>query len=297
LNAGFTNSFAIVGREAESRDFPEMSMRGITPGYFRTVQLPLVRGRLLDDRDHSKAQPAVVINEAVAARFFTRQDPLGQQIAFWGVRWTIVGVVGNEKFHGLTKTPPIAVYMPLAQAPSRGGQSLLVRTSGNPGAIANAVRAAFAEIDPGLAVYGVEPLASTLSNSIGTPRFLMLLLTLFAAFALVLAAIGIHGVLSYTVAQRTREIGIRIALGASRASVTRLVLRQGVLLTAAGLATGLLAGALLARTLGGLLFGIEPTDMTSFAAVLTAVAGVAALSIWIPTRRAVRVEPLTAIRR
>ena len=296
LNAGFTNSFVIVGREEESRDFPEMSMRGITPGYFRAVRLPLVRGRLLDERDHTKAQPAVVLNEAAVTRFFTTQDPIGQQIAFWGVRWTIVGVVGNEKFHGLAKTPAVAAYMPLAQAPSRGGQSLLVRTSSNPGAIAGAVRAAFAEIDPGLAVYGVEPLASTLSDSIGTPRFLMLLLMVFAAFALALAAIGIHGVLSYTVAQRTREIGIRIALGASPGSVTRLVVGQGAGLTAAGLATGLLLGAVFARALAGLLFGVGPTDIASFAAVLLVLAGVAALSIWLPARRAVRVEPLIAIR-
>jgi predicted permease len=296
LNAGFTNSFVIVGREEESRGFPEMSMRGITPGYFRAVRLPLARGRLLDDRDHTTGQPAVVINEAAAARFFATQDPLGQQIAFWGVRWTIVGVVGNERFHGLTKTSPIAAYMPLAQAPSRAGQSLLVRTTGNPGAMAGAVRAAFADIDPGLAVYGVEPLASTLSDSIGTPRFLMLLLMVFAAFALVLAAIGIHGVLSYTVAQRTREIAIRIALGASPGRVTRLVLGQGAMLTAAGLATGMLLGALFAQALAGLLFGVEPTDIASFAAVLMVLAGVAALSIWIPARRAVRVEPLMAIR-
>jgi putative ABC transport system permease protein len=296
LNAGFTNSFIIVGREAESRDFPEMSMRGVSPGYFRVVRLPLVRGRLLEERDGTKEPAVVVINEAAAARFFANRDPVGQRIAFWGVRWTIVGVVGSEKFHGLTEAAPIAAYMPLAQAPSRGGQSLLVRTNGEPAALANAVLAAFHEVDPGLAIYGVEPLAYTLSESIGTPRFLMLLLGVFAALALVLAAIGIHGVLAYAVAQRTREIGIRLALGAPRRSVIGLVLRQGGMLTAGGLGVGLVLGVLFARSMAGLLFGVEPTDALTFAAVLGVLAAVAAVSIWIPTRRAVRVDPLVAIR-
>jgi putative ABC transport system permease protein len=295
LNAGFTNSFVIVGREQESRDFPEMSMRGVTPGYFRTLRLPIVRGRALEDRDGPKEPAVVVINEAAANRFFPNEDPIRQQIAFWGVRRTIVGVVGNERFHGVSEAAPIAAYMPIAQAP-RGGGSLLVRTSGDPGALASAVRASFSEIDPGLAVYGVEPLAYTLSESIGTPRFLMLLLLIFAALALVLAAIGIHGVLSYAVAQRTREIGIRMALGASSRSVTRLVVGHGATLTVGGLVAGLALGVVFARSLSGLLFGIEPTDVASFTAVLAVLAAVAAVSIWIPARRAVRVDPLVAMR-
>jgi putative ABC transport system permease protein len=295
LNPGSTNSFVIVGREEESRDFPEMTMRGVTPGYFRTVRVPLVRGRALEERDGTTAPPVVVINEAAARRFFATRDPIGQQIAFWGVRWTIVGVVGNEKFHGLMEAAPIAAYMPLAQAP-RAGHSLLVRTTGDPRTLASAVRASFSEIDPGLAVYGVEPLAYTLSESIGTSRFLMMLLVVFAALSVVLAAIGVHGVLTYAVAQRTREIGIRMALGASPRSVTRLVVRQGAMLTAGGLAAGLLLGVLFARSLAGLLFGIAPTDVVTFAAVVVVLAAVAAVSTWIPARRAVRVDPLVAIR-
>ena len=296
LSAGYTNSFVIVGREEESRDFPEMSMRGVTPAYFRTVRLPLLRGRALQEHDDWKAPMVIVINEAAASRFFANRDPIGQQIAFWGVRRTIVGVVGNEKFHGLTKAAPIAAYMPYAQAPPRGPQSLLVRASGDPRSFASAVRASFREIDPGLAVYGVEPLAVTLSESIGTPRFLTVLLLIFATLALVLAAIGIHGVLSYAVAQRTREIGIRMALGASPRRVTRLVAGQGATLTLAGLAAGLVLSAVFARSLAGLLFGIEPTDIASFTAVLAVLAAVAAISVWIPARRATRVDPLAAMR-
>jgi predicted permease len=296
LNAGFTNSFVIVGREAESRDFPEMSMRGVTPGYFRALRVPLGRGRLLEDRDGPKAPPVIVINDAAANRFFAAQDALGQQIAFWGVRWTIVGVVGNERFHGIAEAAPIAAYMSLAQAPSRGAQSLLVRSSGNPHALAGAVRAAVAEIDPALAVFGVEPLADTLSASIGQQRFLMLLLIVFAALALVLSAIGIHGVLSYAVAARTREIGIRMALGASPRSVTGLVFGHGARLTVGGLAAGLVLSVVLGRSLAGLLFGIEPTDVPTFAAVLAIISLVAGISIWLPIRQAARVDPLVAIR-
>jgi putative ABC transport system permease protein len=296
LSAGFTNSFAIVGREAESRDFPEMSMRGISPGYFRTVRLRLVRGRLLQDTDVTGGAPVLVINEAAADRLFAGHDPVGRQLAFWGVTWTIVGVVGNEKFHGISEAAPIAAYLSLAQAPARGGQSLLVRTGGDPIALAGAVRAAIGEIDPTLAIFGVEPLAETLSTSIGTERFLRLVLVIFATLALVLAAIGIHGVLSYAVAQRTREIGIRIALGASSRGVTQLVLGQGLRLTLTGLGVGIVLAAVVARSLAGLLFGVEPADPVTFASALAVLAVVATVAIWLPARRAVRVDPILAIR-
>jgi predicted permease len=297
LNPGFTNSFVIVGREDESRDLPEITMRHVTPGYFQTLRVPLVKGRFLRDSDATDAPAVVVINEAAARRLFADRDPLGQQIAFWDVRWTIVGVAGDEKFHGLTEASPIAAYLSLAQAPSRSGETLLVRTAGNPGILATTVRAAITEIDPSLAVFGLEPLSRTLAESIGTARFLMLLLLLFAALALVLAAVGIHGVLSYTVAERTREIGIRVALGASPRAVTRLVWGQGARLTLFGLAAGLLLGVGFARLLAGLLFGVAATDAATFAAVLAVLGVVGGLSAWLPVRRAVRLDPLVSLRR
>jgi putative ABC transport system permease protein len=296
LSAGFTNSFVIVGREEESKNFPEMSMRGVTPGYFRAVRLRLLKGRPIDERDGTRSTPVVVINEAAADRFFANGDPLGQQIAFWGIRWTVVGVVGNEKFHGLAMSAPIAAYMPLAQAPSRGGQSLLVRASSDPLALASAVRAAIADIDPALAVYGVEPLSETLAESFGTRRFLMLLLFLFAALALLLAAIGIHGVLSYMVAQRTREIGVRMAVGASPRSVIRLIAGETAKLTLAGVIGGVVLGILFGRALAGLLFGVTPSDPTTFVGVVVLLALVAALASYLPARRAVRVDPIVALR-
>jgi predicted permease len=296
LDAGFTNSFVIVGREAESRDLPEISVRTVTPGYFRALRVPLVTGRLLDDRDSASTAPVVVINEAAAVRLFPGQSPVGQRLAYWGTARTIVGVIGNERIHGLAKAAPIAAYTPLAQAPARGGQALLLSTAGDPNALARPVREAIAAIDPGLAVFGVESLDRTLAESIGTERFLMILLALFAGLALLLAAIGIHGVLSYSVAQRSREIGIRMALGAPPRSVTRLVIGQAARLTACGLGLGLLFGLFFARSLRGLLFGVTSTDVVTLAGVLLVLTAVAALSTWLPVRRAVSVDPLVALR-
>jgi predicted permease len=297
LDAGFTNSFVIRGREDESRDLPEMSMRQVTPDYFRTLRVQIISGRLFDDRDGTSAPPVVLLNEAAARRLFPAGDELGQQIAFWGARRTIVGVVGNEKFHGLTQAAPIAAYLPLLQAPSRGGgEVLLVRTTSEPETLASAVRGAIAEIDPALAIFGMEPLANTLAESIGTERFLMMLLVLFAALALVLAAVGIHGVLSYAVAQRTREIGIRLALGASPRTVIGLVLGHVARLTVCGLGLGLVLAVAFSRSLAGLLFGVGTTDLATYAGVLIMLGAVAMLATWLPLRRAVRVDPTLALR-
>jgi putative ABC transport system permease protein len=297
LDSGFTNSFVVVGREAESKGWPEISVRRVTPGYFATVQLPLVRGRLLTESDGTHAPAVLVINEAAARRFFTGLDPLGQQIAFWGVRRTVVGVVGNERFQGLAKAPPPAVYAPLAQAPSAGGpEALLVRSDGTSSLLLSEMRASIHAVDPGLAVFGAEPLSDTLSQSVRERRFLMLVLAAFAALALFLAVIGVHGVLSYTVARRRREIGIRMALGAEPGDVTALVVGQGLRLTLAGLAIGALGALLLTRLLTGLLFGVTATDPATFVAVLLVMGGAGLLASYLPARRAVRMDPLVALR-
>jgi ABC-type antimicrobial peptide transport system permease subunit len=200
-------------------------------------------------------------------------------------------------FHGLTASAPIAAYLPLAQAPSRGGgAALLVRTTSEPEMLASAVRGAIAEIDPALAIFGVEPLATTVAGSLGTERFLMVLLVLFAALALVLAAVGIHGVLSYAVAQRTREIGIRLALGASPRTVIGLVLGHVARLTVCGLGLGLVLAVAFSRSLAGLLFGVGTTDLATYAGVLIMLGAVAMLATWLPLRRAVRVDPTLALR-
>jgi predicted permease len=294
LDTGSTNSFTIVGREAEAEDWPEISTRMVTPEYFRTLRTSLIRGRFLSDADTPASAPVAVVNQAAVDRFFPGQDPLGHRIQFWGTERRIVGIVGNEHFQGIAQGPPIAVYAPLAQI-RLTRFALVVRTSGDPLAVAPSIRAAVREFDPQLAVFGLEPLEETMGNSLGEQRFMMLLLGLFGALAIALAGIGVHGVLAYLVAQRTREIGVRMALGATTGRVMSLVVGQGARLVLLGLAIGLVSALVLGRFLSGQLYGVTPTDALSLAAAVVVVAATAALSIWLPARRAVRVSPLTAL--
>jgi putative ABC transport system permease protein len=297
LDPGFTNSFRIIGREAEAATQPEISIRRVSPGYFKTMGVPLVRGRLLADSDTTDGPQVVVINETAANRFFSQQDPIGKQISFWGNDRTIVGIVGNERFQGLSAAPPIAVYAPLDQnPPANGSGALLVRTAGDPAALAASIRAIVREQDPELAVFGLEPFAETVSRSIAERRFTTLVLGLLAFVALTLAAIGVHGVLSYTVTQRTREIGIRLALGAQSSGVLRLVVSQGMRLALLGTGLGLAAAFVLTRSLATLLFGVTPTDPVTFVAVPLALVITALAASYFPARRATRVEPVTALR-
>ncbi len=203
--------------------------------------------------------------------------------------------MGNERFTGIATAPPLAFYAPLAQVPSASGV-LLVRTTGDPSAIAGAVRSAIREQDPGLAVFGVEPLDATLSRSISRPRFTAVLLALFAGVALLLAAVGIYGLLAYSVARQRREIGIRLALGARPGQVSAGVIRRGLRLTAIGLAIGLPAAAVTARVVRSLLFETRPSDPMTYLAVVAVVALAAAAAAAVPARRATRVDPATALR-
>ena len=295
LDPGFTNSFAVVGREAESRTWPEISVRRVTPSYFGTVGLATLGGRELRDSDATTAAPVVVINQTAADRFFAGGDPIGKQIRFWGTARTIVGVVANERFHGLTEPGPIAVYTPLAQTPSATGV-LLLRTALDPSALSATAQRVIHEVDPGLAVFAVEPLDDTISRSVSQRRFTVFLLGTFAALAVILAAIGVHGLLSYTVARRRQEIGIRMALGADRSAVLGLILRDGLVIIAGGLALGLGGAVALTRLLRALLFDVSPTDPLTFAAVAVALAAVALMATLLPARRAARVDPLPALR-
>jgi putative ABC transport system permease protein len=241
------------------------------------------------------APPVVMLNQATVDRFFPGQDPIGHQIAFWGTRWTVVGIVANERFQGVGNAAPIAAYAPLAQT-RLGTLALVVKTTGEPESMASTVRSVIREIDPQLAVFGIEPLEETLANTLGEPRFMMQLLVLFAVVAAVLAAVGVHGVLTYVVAQRTREIGVRVTLGATAGGVTRLVVGQGLRLVLIGLAGGLAMTLVLSRGLAGLLFGVDALDPATLVTVVGVFGLVAAVSIWLPARRAVRLDPLVALR-
>jgi predicted permease len=294
LDPGFTNSFVIVGREAESADFPEIRTRMISDGYLETADVPLLSGRAIERTDVA-GQPFVgVINRAAAERYFDG-DPVGQTLRFWGIPWRIIGVIGDERFQGLAAAPEPAVYVPVAQTPASRA-TLLVRSDGDPTRLAPRLHAALARLDPEVALTGVETMERTLQTSIARPRFTAVLLALFGAVAILLALIGVYGVLSYTVAQRSGEMGIRLALGASRHSVVALVFRDGLRFAALGVLIGLAGAAAGARLLSGILFGVAPHDTASFVAVGLGVLLLAAGACALPAIRAARNAPLTALR-
>jgi putative ABC transport system permease protein len=297
LDPGFTNSFTIAGREAEARGWPEISIRRVTPSYFPTVGVRLLKGRSFRDGDNTRAQPVAIINDAAERRFFAGGEAIGAHIQFWGASRLIVGVVADEKFHGVVEASPIAAYAPIAQAPSANGAGvLLVRSAGDPSSLAAAATGAIHDVDRGLAVFGVEPLRDTLSRSFAQRRFTMLLLGLFAAVALLLAVVGVHGLLSYSVSQRHRELGIRMALGARAADVVAAVVLEGLGLTAAGLVLGLAGAVALTRLLESQLFGVAPGDPATFGAVALLLGTVALAAMAAPARSAARVDPIVTLR-
>jgi predicted permease len=295
LDPGFTNSFQVVGREAESKTWPELSIRRVSPGYFRVTGLRLLDGRLLQDTDTTSSAPVILINAATAARFFAEQQPLGQRIRFWGTERTIVGVVANEKFKGITATDPLGAYVPLSQVPG-GYEVLLLRSEGDPRGLEAAVVRAVRDVDPALAVFGVEPLDQTVGRSVGQRRFAMVLLVIFAGVALVLAIIGIHGVLTHLVTDRRHELGIRVALGARPRRIAWLVVGEGVALAAVGIAAGLAIALASSRMLTSLLFGVAPTDPRTFVWVAVGLCLVAVSATYGPARRAVRVDPAALLK-
>ncbi|HKJ18382.1 MAG TPA: ABC transporter permease [Xanthomonadales bacterium] len=297
VDQGFTNSFSVVGREADGNDWPEISVRRITPDYLNTVGLALNRGRGLEETDSTEAAPVALINQAAVDRFFPEGDAIGAEVNMWGSRRAIVGVIANEKIYGMDQAAPPAIYYPMAQAPSAdGAHALLLKTAGDPVALVSSAKRAIEEIDPALAVFGVEPLADSVSRSVGQRRFTMLLLASFALLATVLATVGVHGVLSYTLAQRSREMGVRMALGATRESVFRLVLRQGMMLTIMGIVAGIAAAMALTRVLRSLLFGVSERDLMTLFVVVAVVLIASLVASYLPARRAARLQPVEALR-
>ncbi len=295
LEAGYTSSIVVVGREAEAADWPEPAIRIIDAGYLATMRVSLLAGRAMNDADDLDAPPVVSINQAARRVFFGTREPLGQKIQLWGSDRMVVGVLADERTHGLASSAPPAIYLPTSQAPVPNG-SFLLRVTGDPVAFVPGLRAAVREVDSGVSLFSVEPLAATLSQSTGQRRFTMLVLGVFAGVALLLAMIGVHGVLSYTVAQRTREIGIRMALGADRRSVRRLVVGQGARLVTAGLGLGVAGAFAGARWLSTLLYGVAPHDPVTFGAVALGLGVVALVASWLPARRAAGVDPIVALR-
>lgn len=296
LEAGFTTRVLIQGRAPQTSGAPEeIRVRPISPDYLKVVGLKLVRGRGFTEADRVGQPSVALINESAARRYFPSEDPLGKDISVFGAARTIVGVIGNERFRGLGEEAPPALYPPFGQM-MFGAASVLVRTTSDPLALVRTVREQVWAIDRDLAVFEVASLDSLLSRSLAQPRFNALLIGIFGALALVLAVAGVYGLMAYVVSQRTHEIGLRIALGATRGDVLRLVMREALVLGVAGVVLGMALATGLRGSLHTLLFGITPNDPASFLAVpgvLLAVALVASLG---PARRAMRVDPMTTLR-
>jgi putative ABC transport system permease protein len=264
----------------------------VSTGYFRTLGISLISGREFSDRDSADAPGVAIINSDLARTHFPNQDPLGKRITFdEGKSWlSIVGVVEDVKQLGLDSKFNPEVYFPYPQATSSSA-SIVVRTASTPMNLVATVKSQIQEIDGDLPVADVKTMGQLLSNSLSGRRFNTMLLTIFAVVALVLAAVGIFGVMSYSVSQRTHEIGIRMALGARASEVLSLVIRQGMMVTLVGLGVGVGASLLLTR-----LFEVAPTDPITFVTVSLILAGVALGACFVPARRAAEVDPMVALR-
>jgi putative ABC transport system permease protein len=295
---GATAGYVVEGREpAPGVEPPESQLNTVTPEYFATLGIPLRAGRDFAGADRADAPPVVVVNEALARREWPDQSALGRRLrAADGGPWlTVVGVVGNAKHYGLGDAPVAQAYLPYAQTPGIFA-SVVARTAGDPLALAPAVRAAIWSVDRDQPVWKIRTLETMIRDTLGQQRFTMGLVAGFAAVALLLAGIGIYGVMSYAVAQRTQEVGVRLALGAQRGEVLRLVVRQGLALTGVAVAVGLVGALAAARVLASQLHGVSTADPLTFAAVPMVLGAVALVATYLPARRASRLDPMVALR-
>jgi putative ABC transport system permease protein len=285
--------------------------QAVTPGYFRAMGIAVVRGRTFDERDAAETTKVAVVEEALVRKFFGDADPIGKRIAFeftghgasaQAIWREVIGIVRHVRHYGIAGEPAnLEVYAPLEQLPlwfreRRPALTLFLRTPLEPEQLAASVRHAVESIDREIPVYGVQTMEEYVGQATEQPRLNMMLLALFAALALVLASLGIYGVLSYIVARRTQEIGIRLALGATRGDVMRLVVGQGMALALTGIAIGVVAAWALTRAMRGLLFGVSPHDPATFAAMAALLAAIAMGASYLPGRRATRVDPMVALR-
>jgi putative ABC transport system permease protein len=265
------------------------------------MEIPLRRGRSITEQDTSESSLIALINQTMADQLWPNQDPVGRRIKFPGSEtrpqpWrTIVGVVSDVSQYSLDQKPPMQIYLPHSQFPT-SFNNIVVKTENDPNAVFAAVRREIQAVDKDQAVYNVVTLDQLLSDSVSLRRFFMILLIVFATLTLTLAAVGIYGVMSYAVTQRTQEIGIRMALGARNSDVLRLIVKGGIALALAGVGIGLVTALALTRLMESVLFGVKPTDALTFGIGSLGLVLVAAIACYIPARRATKVDPLVALR-
>jgi putative ABC transport system permease protein len=277
-------------------------VRIVTPGYFSTMGIPIKKGRDFDQRDKSGAPGVVIVNETLARMHFPGEDPIGKRItpqmsldANDPLEREIVAVVGDIKFQKLTMENKAELYLPHAQAPN-GGMTIVARTDMNPQAILPALRQTVERLNKDLPLYEARTMEQYLGAAVAQPKLNMTLLMIFAGVAVLLTAVGIYGVMAYSVAQRTQEIGIRMALGAQKMDVLRLIVGQGLRLVVAAMVLGLFAAFALTKSLASLLYGVSATDVVTLSCVAALLATIATLACWLPARRASGVNPITALR-
>ncbi len=300
--AVWSGTFNIEGREvAAGESAPHSDLRATAADYFQTMRIPLRRGRYFSERDNANSPDVAVIDETLAQRFWPNEDPIGRRISFEGPpenrRWReIVGVVGAVRHAGLDVDLRGQLYHPHAQNPLNTMFFVVRTAASDPSSLIGAVRGAVRAVDPEQPIYGVRTMSEVFNRSVAQKRFSMVLLMIFAVVALLLAAVGLYGVMAYTVSMRTNEIGIRLALGAQKRDVMRLVVGKGMMLAGLGVAVGLVGAFALTRVMASLLYGVSTTDPLVFGSVAALLTVVAFLACYLPARRAMRVDPMIALR-
>ncbi len=301
----FLGNFVIEDRVApEEGEEPLAHYRQVSPGFFETMGIELRRGREFDVLDHRDAKGVAIVNETLAERYFPGEDPIGKVISglpphvalggFFAESFEIVGVAQDVKYFGLAEPSEPSLYLPVAQAPFRR-MSYIVRTRTDPEALIASVRREIRSVDPTVPISQVSTMERIVSASVARERFSMMLLVLFAGVAMLLAAVGVYGVISYGVSQRTAELGIRMAMGAEPADVQRLVMADGARMTVAGVVIGLIGAGVFSRVMESQLYEVSSTDPATFAAVAIGLTFVALTAAYIPARRTARMDPVAAL--
>jgi predicted permease len=294
---GFARSVFLEGQDVtDPRAARLVQVSNVGEGYLETLGVPVLRGRNFTSADSPEAPRVVIVNEAMAQQFWPDQDAIGKRFRFFRDEFTteVVGIARDSKYNFLGEPPTPFIYAPLAQSPQP--QVTLTIRSGNPEAALGTVRAIVQQMEPNMPLIGVFTMKNVFDQALWAPRMGALLLAIFGVLALALASIGVYGVMAYSVSQRTRELGIRLALGATASEVRGMVLRQGLILTVAGIAIGTATAVFLARLVSDLLYGVNAIDPLTFAVIPVVLLAVAALAIYIPARRASRVDPVEALR-